>query len=81
MTYEEAIKYFKNHLQSYCVTGVCKEAEELAIKVLQKQVPMKPIAAFFEGKVDTCPKCNRIIRINEKMCKCGQKIDWSEIEE
>ena len=60
MTYEEAINYFKNHIQSYCVTGVCKEAEELAIEALQKQVPMKPIKYDYDS-IETsyiCPVNN-----------------------
>jgi len=34
MTKEEAVAYFKRHINLYCVTGVCREAEEMAIKAL-----------------------------------------------
>ena len=37
MTREEAIKYFEHHMEFYCVTGVCKEAEEMAIKALKQE--------------------------------------------
>ena len=38
MTREEAARYFKRHIDLYCVTGICREAEEMAIKALE-QVP------------------------------------------
>ena len=34
MTNEEAKKYFRYHIDNYCVTGVCRDAEEKAIKVI-----------------------------------------------
>ena len=37
MTNEEAIRYFKRHIDLYCVTGICREAEETAIKALEQQ--------------------------------------------
>jgi len=37
MTGEEAIAYFKRHIDLYCVTGICREAEEMAIKALEKE--------------------------------------------
>ena len=37
MTNEEAIAYFKRHIDLYCVTGICREAEEMAIKALEQQ--------------------------------------------
>lgn len=36
MTIDEAIKYFKRHIDLYCVTGICREAEELSINVLEQ---------------------------------------------
>ena len=36
MTREEAREYFKHHMRFYCVTGVCREAEEMAIKALEQ---------------------------------------------
>ena len=37
MTREEAISYFKRHIDLYCVTGICREAEEMAIKALEQE--------------------------------------------
>ena len=37
MTREEAIKYFKRHLDLYCVDGISREAEEMAIKALSQE--------------------------------------------
>ena len=36
MTNEEAIAYFKRHIDLYCVDGICREAEEMAIKILEQ---------------------------------------------
>lgn len=37
MTKEEAIAYFKRHIDLYCVTGICREAEEMAIQALEQE--------------------------------------------
>lgn len=37
MTNEEAKAYFKRHIDLYCVDGICREAEEMAIKALEQQ--------------------------------------------
>ena len=37
MTREQAIAYFKRHLDLYCVDGISREAEEMAIKALEQQ--------------------------------------------
>jgi hypothetical protein len=36
MTLDEAIAYFKRHIDLYCVTGICREAEEMAIQALEQ---------------------------------------------
>ena len=36
MTREHAIAYFKRHIDLYCVTGICREAEEMAIQALKQ---------------------------------------------
>lgn len=35
MTREEAIKYFKRHLDLYCVNRMTREAEDMAIQALE----------------------------------------------
>ena len=37
MTNEEAIRYFKRHIDLYYVDGISREAEEMAIKALSQQ--------------------------------------------
>lgn len=37
MTREEAVKYFKRHLDLYCVDGISREAEEMAIQALSQE--------------------------------------------
>ena len=37
MTREEAKAYFKRHIDLYCVTGICREAEEMAIQALEQE--------------------------------------------
>lgn len=37
MSSEEAKAYFKRHIDLYCVTGICRDAEEMAIKALEQQ--------------------------------------------
>lgn len=55
---------------------------KLAIKALEKQVPMKP--RFYAHNYH-CPECENLVGNNEfkwqrfLYCdKCGQKLDWSE---
>ena len=36
MTREDAISYFNRHIDLYCVTGICREAEEMAIEALNQ---------------------------------------------
>ena len=36
MSREEAKAYFKRHIDLYCVTGICREAEEMAIQALEQ---------------------------------------------
>ena len=37
MSIEETIAYFKRHIELYLVTGICRDAEENAIKALKQQ--------------------------------------------
>lgn len=45
MTREEAIAYFKRHLDLYCVEGISREAEEMAIKALEQEPILDKIRA------------------------------------
>ena len=71
-------------------------AIDLAIQALEKQVPKKPTIPTISmsvclskeetTKLEHCPECGEYLRDsvgNEHMhCSdCGQRIDWSEIDE
>ncbi len=43
MTREEASIYFKNHIESFCVTGKCREAEKMAIQALEQELILDKI--------------------------------------
>lgn len=57
-----------------------------AIEALEKQIPKKTIenptddtCLYYENY---CPSCENLLVVRYKHCpKCGQKIDWSEVEE
>ena len=34
MSREEVSAYFKRHIELYCVTGICREAEEMAMNTM-----------------------------------------------
>lgn len=47
-------------------------------EALEKQIPMKPIKAEYDYN---CPICGYEYLINQNYCQyCGQKLDWSEVE-
>ena len=91
---EEAVEYF-----AYCLTELkmdteaIREAYELAIEDMQKQIPKKP--KEYEDKYYGCPVCGNILMFKwliypEKLrprsdglpycLGCGQAIDWSDNE-
>ena len=64
-----------------------REALELAVKALEKQIPMKPnnmeTIFDFSGRYYTtkgnCPACNSegLYKSDFYCNKCGQRLDWS----
>nr|DAD96503.1 MAG TPA: ribosome, girodazole, girolline, antibiotic complex, 50S [Myoviridae sp. ctj3P51] len=52
-----------------------REAACIAIDVLEKQNPKKPIRVLWEI---TCPHCKKAIGSYPYCAYCGQAIDWSE---
>lgn len=64
ITREEAISYFKRHIDLYCVTGICREAEEMAIEALKE--PKKGEWIPVEREL---PKENETV-----MASCGQCV-------
>lgn len=89
MTIEEAIKDIKENIQP----SVGGKSLDMAIAALEKQMPYKP--KEYEDKYYSC-KCGNVVLMKYKkyptelmpkkfgldfcLC-CGQKIDWSEVEE
>ena len=84
MTIDEAIKQFEERLEipDY-KTQIPEyyEAMELAVEVLEKQVPKKPkrnIPVF--GHSYECAYCGNELEVNSfngQYCHwCGQKLDW-----
>lgn len=70
-----------------------KESYRIAIDCIEKQIPKKPIYTFIDGFTLSipyyCPVCGERISkydayarcvLKEHHCKCGQAIDWSEVE-
>ena len=88
MTYEEAIEYLMEPFGKSVETH--KEAVEIAVTALEKQIPLRPVGdnnggypEYFEEWIE-CPKCGEPIpeytEENETTCYClgcGQKLDWS----
>ena len=79
-------------LCDYCYSqgnfGEQKEAFQMAIHILEKQIAKKPKKTESEGfrYTDTyrCPLCGGNFSgtgIAEYCYHCGQKLDWSEIDE
>lgn len=82
MTNEEAIKNFTESLKIF--GGEHAEAMKVAIKALKKQIPKKPIGTK-KNKGIFCPCCGRpfpgsLVFLRKRCWDCGQKVDWSEVE-
>ena len=64
------------------------EANGRAIEALEKQIPKKP-DEYYDGYADgypviefKCPNCGAELEADfDHHCRCGQSIDWSEVEE
>lgn len=86
MTNDEAIG-FLHDIQTdvvYNVTSGEKEALEMAIQALEKQIPKKPIH-ITRNEHSTriigygCPACHKDVIGSGFYCwSCGQAIDWSD---
>ena len=71
MTYGEAIKIIKEDALYN------PEAAEIAIKAIQKQIPVHPQQ---QNVAVQCPVCGRQVKRMYGFCpKCGKKLDWSMV--
>ena len=70
----------------YCYSqgnfGEQKEAFQMAIQALEKQIPKKPYKDNENGiyEKEYCPICHRSLFPNDHHCICGQAIDWRDEE-
>lgn len=72
---QEAISAIKHNMPTKGTYTILTEGLELAVKALEKQIPMKPII----DSENICPYCGITINEGDEYCfDCGQKIDWSE---
>ena len=56
-----------------------REAKQMAIKALEKQIAKKPIFDNYHRAGYRCPNCNNTNPWGYEHCRyCGQKLDWSE---
>lgn len=93
MTKEEAIKRIKDHIQVHKIGDYphiyLREALDMAIEALEKQIPKRP--PIWENKGPwspvpnddwgyECPCCgNEDIDYPEHHCECGQALCWDNI--
>lgn len=84
MTYEEAIKQLSN-VTIYHQGECTREALDIAINAIKKQIPIKPNDKFNIPydilACGICPSCSLGVNSDMKFCsECGQAIDWGEEE-
>ena len=95
MTENEAIEEFKERLEliEKCYRGEnedYKQALELGVKALEKQIPKKPIVEYkntndYITEIEwKCPICRtnyiELVPCGEWCNNCGNRIDWSDEE-
>lgn len=89
MTESEAIKEFQQNIDMPFGSNISREASELAIQALEKQIPKKPIMKpYFDDMEEEylcCPACGEMLTDRIPMdnkdfyfhcLNCGQKLDW-----
>ena len=95
MTENEAIEEFKQRLEliEKCYRGEnedYKQALEIGVKALKKQIPKKPIVEYkntndYITEIEwKCPICRtnyiELVPCGEWCNNCGNRIDWSDEE-
>lgn len=85
MTAKEALEYFKRRKEQTELNDRVQQAEDLAIKALEKQIPKKPKNEYTDNldittEIPVCPVCGdqSIYETDEYCSDCGQRLDWSE---
>lgn len=78
MTESEAIELLISQLT---FNELNREAKQMAVNALEKQIPQKPIFDSYHRAGYRCPNCNNTNPWGYKFCKhCGQALDWSDRE-
>ena len=82
MTENKAIEFIKERIalidSNYTDILDYKEALQISVKALEKQIPQKP-KTDDRYVIYICPCCNNLIKLCKNYCEyCGQKLDWSE---
>ena len=76
------LKIWVKECDDYLTCKAMKDAIEITIEALEKQIPKKPIEkfAFSDGiGAGLCPFCNEGVNEEMNFCSyCGQAIDWEE---
>ena len=76
MTESEAIDLLTGQLT---FNELNREAKQMAIKALEKQIAKKPIYDNYHRAGYRCQNCNNTNPWGYEHCRyCGQKLDWSE---
>ena len=76
MTESEAIELLISQLT---FNELNREAKQMAINALEKQMPKKPIFDTYHRVGHMCPNCNNTNPWGYEHCRyCGQNLDWSE---
>ncbi len=86
MTVQEAISCLKADKEYLKDQNVCDVEEiDVAIEVLEKQIPKKPVIDLNKSLRDRCPSCGNVVfTLYEDETKfphcqwCGQKLGWEE---
>ena len=77
---ERAIKYYK--AKSYEDGGLRDRYTKLAIEALEKQIAIDCIDIDTMAWLDGYCVCGEHVTDSMNYCiKCGQKLDWSEVED
>lgn len=90
-TLDKLKEYVKSGEYNYTGPMISKDDVECCIEALEKQVTKKPHLwgdGYYNGEliIDmyNCPNCNESYELYYETydyCpKCGQKLDWSEVE-
>ena len=89
MKIEDAIEIIKELTNGLNENGYVKQANNLAIQALEKQIPKKPTIEVWDPAI--CPCCGDELSesigdgyykhwVTLKFCDCGQALDWGELK-